>query len=39
MLTVGGLMTACASGPVRPVPKATAKPELPKWYPEAPWTE
>lgn len=37
---VGLLATGCAEQvPARPVPQPEAKPELPGWYPEKPWTE
>jgi OmpA-OmpF porin, OOP family len=38
--TAGLLLGACAGGvPPRPVPQPEAKPELPGWFPEKPWTE
>jgi outer membrane protein OmpA-like peptidoglycan-associated protein len=38
--TSGLLLAACAETvPPRPVPQPEAKPELPGWFPEKPWTE
>jgi OOP family OmpA-OmpF porin len=38
--SVGLLLQACAETvPPRPVPQPEARPELPGWFPEKPWTE
>lgn len=41
LLATAALATACGAGnelPPVPVPKPTEEAELPRWYPEAPWT-